>query len=350
MPFGLISSGIGAGTSLISGITGGKAAKAAAKTQEANAQQVAGLASTAAGNASTGATNAANTANQGINSAAGNAISGVNGATGNANGLLSQIYNSESSNLSPYLQAGQQGATSLASALAPGGSLAGQFTAPDPNSVSSTPEYQFQLQQGLQALQRSSAATGSLQGGGLAKSLDQYSQGLASTSYQNAYNNSLNTFQTNHQNTLQGLQALTGLGTTATGQLNNAAQNYGNQASGNLYNSGIYNSNLGYSAANTQGSNLISAAQYAGNAGLQGAQVAGNALTGGANATAAGQIGQANAYSSALGGVANAANGAAAYNSYGPGSAYYQGIVNRGSAIPTSYGTSDLNAANQYGG
>lgn len=53
---------------------------------------------------------------------------------------------------------------------------------------SSDPSYQWRMEQGQKALERSAAARGNLMSGGHLKSLANYSQGLASTEYQNEYN------------------------------------------------------------------------------------------------------------------------------------------------------------------
>lgn len=256
------------------------------------------MAQTAAGNAAGG-----------VNAAQGQAVNADIAGTTGANATLSQLFGQQQNNLNPYLQAGQQGVQSLASAFAPGGQLTQQFQAPTAQEAENTPGYQFQLQQGLQALQRSAAAGGSLQGGGILKGITQYAQGLASTNYQNTYNNAFNSFQTNHNNALQGLMALTGIGQNANAQYNSASQNYGNQAAGNLKDLGLYEGNTG-----------IGAAQYGGNAQMNASQIAGQALTGGANAQAAGTVGAANAWQGALGGVTNAAMyGAQQYNNYNGG-------------------------------
>lgn len=55
----------------------------------------------------------------------------------------------------------------------------------NPSSVTSLPGYQFQLQQGTQAVDRQAAAQGLNGSGNLLTSLDQYSQGLASSFYNN---------------------------------------------------------------------------------------------------------------------------------------------------------------------
>lgn len=342
---------IGAGTSLLGGLFGSSAADKAAKIQQQNATKVAGMAQQAgdvsleAGKDSVAAGNAA-AAN--ASQAAGSAATGVQQATGTANNTLGGVVNLETSNLQPYLAAGAQGVNSLAGALAPGGSLTQQFSGPDPNNVSSTPEYQFQEQQGLQALQRSAAATGSLGTGGTLKAITQYGQGLASTSYQQAYNNALNTFQTNRNNALSGFTTLAGIGQGATANYQGALQNFGNQSSTNLINSGIYSGNADTAAA-----------QYGGNATLQGAaqnltstgqnlsatKDAIDALTGGANAQAQGTVNSANAWSGALGGVSNAVTGGLTLGALlkNPGSTGVnpkQGVVdaNGNSVYPANYG------------
>jgi hypothetical protein len=70
-----------------------------------------------------------------------------------------------------------------------------RFVAPDAEAVMNDPGYQFRLQQGQKALERSAAARGALNTGGtLANTMD-YSQGLASQEYQNAYNRALGEYQ-----------------------------------------------------------------------------------------------------------------------------------------------------------
>lgn len=73
------------------------------------------------------------------------------------------------------------------------------------------PGYQFRLDQGQQALERSAAARGGLLSGGALKDIDAYSQGLASQEYQNAYNR-YNNDQTTAYNRLAGVA---GTGQTA---------------------------------------------------------------------------------------------------------------------------------------
>lgn len=124
----------------------------------------------------------------------------------------------------------------------------GTTSTPDYNKIlSNLPGYQFQQQQGNQAVQRNLAATGLLQSGAAGKALQQYGQGVASN-YATQYVN--------------GLQSLAGLGQSS------------------VANTGA----IGANTANQIGANQI----YAG------------------NAQASGYVGQANAINSGLSGLVGA--------------------------------------------
>lgn len=58
----------------------------------------------------------------------------------------------------------------------------------DPSAINGSPAYQFRLSEGQRALERSAAARGGLAGGGFAKALTRYGQGLASEEYGNQWN------------------------------------------------------------------------------------------------------------------------------------------------------------------
>jgi hypothetical protein len=150
--------------------------------------------------------------------------------------------------------------------------------------VTQDPSYQFRVQQGQQALERSAAAKGTLLTGGTAKALARYGQDLASTEYGNVYNRAL------------------GENTAAYGRLFGEQQNRNNQL--------MSLANLGATAASAQG-NLGST--YAGQAGtLLGSQATniGNNLTGAGNANAASTLAQGNAWNQGLQGVGQGANNA----------------------------------------
>lgn len=136
---------------------------------------------------------------------------------------------------SPYTTLGAGTANSLAALLAPGGGLAGTgftpFAAPTAAEAAATPGYQFQLQQGMNALQNSAAARGGLLSEGTAKNLENYAQGLASANYQNAFQNALQGYQTNFgaqqqaQNNLYNrLMGATGIGQSSASQLAGLSQ------------------------------------------------------------------------------------------------------------------------------
>jgi hypothetical protein len=188
--------------------------------------------------------------------------------------------------LAPYTAAGTQGVNSLASMLAPGGSLTqgyGSFAAPTAAQAEQQPGYQFQLTQGLNALQNSAAARGGLLSTGNAKNIENYAQGLASTNYNNAYNQALQGYQTNastfynNQNNLYNrLAGLTNTGLSATGQLTGLQQS-GANALTNIY----------------QGTG----------------QEVGQEMIGAGQAQAAGTVGSSNALTSGIAGGINALGG-----------------------------------------
>jgi hypothetical protein len=122
------------------------------------------------------------------------------------------------------------------------------------------PGYQFRLNQGSQALERSAAARGGLNSGALGKALTQYGQEMGSQEYGNAYNR----WNNDIGNRFNRLSTLAGMGQSATGQV------------------GAYGTN----AANSIGNNLTDIG----------------------NAQASGQIGSANAWANGINGALNAWN------------------------------------------
>jgi len=147
-----------------------------------------------------------------------------------------QEWEQQQQNEAPYLQAGGKAIGNLYN-LANGGlpAWSGSFQAPTAQQAEQTPGYQFQVQQGDQALQNSAAARGGVLSSGTAKNLEAYNQGLASTDYQQVFNNSLtqyqqayNEYQQNQLNQFNRLASVAGVGQTAvgqTGQLGQAASN-----------------------------------------------------------------------------------------------------------------------------
>lgn len=149
--------------------------------------------------------------------------------------------------LDPYMQYGGESLKTLSTlANAPSERF-------DPTNLQMDPGYAWRLSQGTQALERSAAARGGLQGGGTLRALAGYSQGLASQEYQAAFNRAKDTFSLNQgarRDQLNSLATLTGYGANAAARA---------------------------------GANLTDTAQWAGNAGMQGGQAAANMRVNAAN-------------------------------------------------------------------
>jgi hypothetical protein len=279
---------------IISGLFGSSAANKLA-TQAQNAEN--GVTSaTTQGNAGVSAALGANSSS--LNNEVGTAVGQVNNATAGANSTLNSLNASEQGNLNPYLQGGQQGATALTNYALSNP----QFTNASVNNQLDMPALQFQMQQGSQAIQNSAAAQGLGNSGATLKNLTQYGQGLASTYYNQAFNQAQSQFQTNQNATLSNLGTLVNMGQGATAQSNQAAQNSQGQVAANTLGAGVYAGNAGLqtqdllAGQNLQGSefeagNLQTGAENAGNFALDlgeaqaGGQLAlGNGIGSGVNA------------------------------------------------------------------
>lgn len=285
-------------TGIIGGIQGSSAAKNAANASGQGYINAGNMEGTAVGQAvdqygqsGTQAENytlgAASTAGQGATAAAQQAGAGATTAGAAA-----------AAGLNPYAGTGAQATQQLAAGLAPGGNLSQTFTAADMDA--NDPGYQFRLQQGEQAIQRSLAAQG-VSGGGAAKALNDYAQGQASSEYSNAFNR----FTTNQQLNVQNLQAAANAGqaaTTAQGQFGTQAAQYagsqGTQAAEYAGTAGMQGAQDAAQAAMWAGGNQSQAT-------LQGAALEGQDAIGKGNAQAAGDIGAANAWNSALSSIGN---------------------------------------------
>lgn len=160
--------------------------------------------------------------------AAGQAADAETNAANQANQTQLGIYNDEKANSAPWLQSGNAALTQLNSEMP---DLTRKFTSAD---FVQDPGYQFQLQQGQQAMQRSAAAKGLLNSVGTQENLNSYSQGMANTDYQQALGNFTNS-QAQRYNMLSGLS---GQGLSAANMTNAAAANAGNNISSNQMASG----------------------------------------------------------------------------------------------------------------
>ncbi|WP_156174074.1 DNA transfer protein p32 [Cupriavidus basilensis] len=183
-------------------------------------------------------------------------------AANRAADLQWQQFQQMQQNLQPYMNLGSNSIPQLQQLLS-GGALNRQFSFdPTQQQLEQTPGYQFTLQQGLKGVDNAAAAKGLNLSGAQMKGISDYTTGLADQTFQQQYQNALQSFMTNYgvnSDQYNRLAGLVGLGQNA--------------------------------------------AAGVGNAGLQTASNAGGMLVGGANAQAAGQIGAANAISGGIGSI-----------------------------------------------
>lgn len=149
-----------------------------------------------------------------------------------------EIYNQTREDLSPYRDAGQTTLKQMVGGLAEGGDFNRDFTLKD---FMADPGYQFRMDEGAKALERSAAARGGLMSGGTLKELTRYGQGVASQEYGSAYDR----FNADRDRRFGRLGQVTNYGLQGTQATANAGQNYANQAgeymigAGNAQASGI---------------------------------------------------------------------------------------------------------------
>lgn len=200
---------------------------------------------------------------------------GASRSAANSQGMSAQAaqnfnigtYEQTQRDLRPYTDVGHTASAEIQNDLA-NGSLGGTsgigttFT-PEDYLNNKDPGYQFQLDQGQQALQNSQAAGSGVLSGAALKGLIGYNQGMAATGYQNAYNRWLTSAQFGQNQWLSQQQNRYGI---LSGQ-----------------------ASLGENAASSSG-----------NSGVGYATGGANAALAGGNAAAAGTVGAANAVTSGI--------------------------------------------------
>lgn len=214
--------------------------------------------------------------NQYLQDASGKAIGWAGDAANWAQGTALDTAKSTSQNVADLAtSAGQRvtGDTATANALldpyVKGGAAAfGKLSdLADQNFVfnQDDPSYQWRLQEGQKALERSAAARGGSMGGAAAKAIARYGQGAASTEYQAAFDR----FRANRSDRTGILSGLAGMGATAA-----------DRSGQNTIGAGKYAGDIGYRAGEYGGNVLNQAGQYAGNVGVNAAQYAGDKAVG----------------------------------------------------------------------
>jgi hypothetical protein len=171
--------------------------------------------------------------------AAGDAADTQAASADRAAALQKEMFDKQVELQEPFRQGGLTGQNRLMEMLGLGGNRQAQgygsamkdFSMAD---FQADPGYQWRLQQGQQALERSAAARGGLLSGRAAKDMTNYAQGAASQEYGNAFNR----FQTNRSNKLNPLQSLAGQAQTATNQIASDAGAYGANAGNTMMQAG----------------------------------------------------------------------------------------------------------------
>jgi len=193
--------------------------------------------------------------------AAGDAAEAQSESANAATALQKQMFDKQNELNAPFRENGLTGQNRLMELLGIGGNAGakGYGSASKNFSMSDfqeDPGYQFRMQQGQQALERSAAARGGLLSGRAGKDMTNYAQGAASQEYGNAFNR----FQTNRSNQLNPLQSLSGQGQTATNQMTNDAGQFGVSAGQNMMGAGNARASGYVGSANAWGGALGQAA------------------------------------------------------------------------------------------
>jgi hypothetical protein len=187
----------------------------------------------------------------------------------------------------PYQEVGAGALLTLKDLLQPGGYLAEaaptfQF---DVSQVAQEPGYDFALQEGLKALERSAAARGTLLTGGTGKALERYGTDYATSKINDVYNRNLSQYQTNigteqmnRVNLFNRIASLAGVGQQATGAT----------------------TGMGSQLASSIGSGLTGTASNVANLGMSGTSAAQDYLTSAAAANASGNLASSNIWANTL--------------------------------------------------
>lgn len=171
--------------------------------------------------------------------AAGNAADDAKQASAANNATTLGIYNSNKTNAQSYINNGTAASNQQAALLGLGGDQAAASNA-FTKYLGST-GYNFQLGEGMKAVNNNYATSGALDSGAALKSINNYAQGQASNAFQTYFGN-LGGLSTTGMSASNGLA---GVGTNVSAQIasnnNNAASAAGNAAisQGNAFSNGL---------------------------------------------------------------------------------------------------------------
>jgi hypothetical protein len=195
-------------------------------------------------------------------------------ATDNSLNFTKDVYGNTVNSEAPYQQAGTGALAQLAAGTATGGEFNSTPTAQQ--VLAQDPGYDFNLQQGQQALERAEAAGGSVGSGGALKAGVQFASDYANNEYNNAYNRYVTTRQDNYNN-LAGLanaglsanSTLAGAGTAAASNVANTTLTGTNNQNNEATSAASAQAGGITGAANAQASSLSNVGNLATLAGLQ---------------------------------------------------------------------------------
>jgi hypothetical protein len=295
----LISAGGAIGSSLI----GAHAANKAGDLLYAKGSQVGQSLDKATGGAIAAGYEGLKESNAALDTGLSNTYKEVDQGVSAANNTLSDVYGQQLNELSPYTDAGKTGVSTLASLVAPGGDLSEPFTAD--MMAKYDPGFGFRLAEGEKALQASAAARGAAQGGGAAKAMARFGQGLASSEYGAAFDR----YMTGQKFRYDTLAGLAGLGLNATSTAVNAGTNFGDRTSLNFMTGAGTKADATLRTGLTKSGTAMQGNQWIGNIGLEGANLAGNAYMGGALGKASGDMAAGSAYANGVAGAGNTLSG-----------------------------------------
>jgi hypothetical protein len=134
--------------------------------------------------------------------------------------------------------------------------LTQQYT-PEDFAQGIDPGYQFRLQQGQEATNRMANMGGGMLSGNALRGAQDYTQGLASQEYGNAFNR----FQTQRSNIYNTLAGIAGIGQTSLGQTTTAGTTAAGNIGANIANAGAAQAGGIVGSANAMGGGITGAGQ-----------------------------------------------------------------------------------------
>lgn len=167
------------------------------------------------------------------------------GAAGQASQVEQNMFNQTQGNLQDWMNSGRQANYTLQNLLGlKTGSVDAGFDQNAPLSKAfslqdfqASPAYNFNLEQGMNAINKGAAARGNLYAPQTLQDLGKFTQGTASNEFQNAFSN----YNTNQNNIFSRLQTLSGQGANAATNLGGFGAQTAGQIGGNIIGAGNAN-------------------------------------------------------------------------------------------------------------